>query len=175
MFKRLAMAAAALAAAAVVYAAIKPAEYTIYRETAVQAPASKIFPLINNARAAERWMPWSEIDPAVQMTYSGPEEGVGSKASWNSAGKMGVGSSTISESVPGQLVRFDLEYVKPFAMTQKAEITIRPDGAANVVRWSVSGKNAFIGRLMSLFMNMDKMVGGSFEKGLSKLKGLAES
>jgi hypothetical protein len=30
-------------------------------------------------------------------------------------------------------------------------------------------------KLMSLFMNCDKMVGGEFEEGLAKLKALAEA
>ena len=36
------------------------------------------------------------------------------------------------------------------------------------------GVGPFISRLMCMFMNMDKMIGGSFEKGLSKLKGKVE-
>ncbi len=40
--------------------------------------------------------------------------------------------------------------------------------------WKVDGQNNFVGRLMCIFMNMDKMVGGMFEKGLAKLKTTVE-
>jgi hypothetical protein len=40
--------------------------------------------------------------------------------------------------------------------------------------WSISGQNSFFFRLMGLFMNCDKMIGGEFEKGLNKLKSLTE-
>ena len=165
----------AVLAAFVVYVASKPPEYLIFREVSVQTSPERVFPLINNSREMGRWMPWSETDPQMKMSYSGPEAGVGSKASWESLGKMGVGSSTISESIANRLVKFDLQYLKPFEMRQAAEISIQPLGARSVVRWSVSGHNNFIGRSLCVFMNMDKMVGGSFEKGLAKLKAIAES
>ncbi len=161
----------------VVKAALKPAAYEVHREVTIQATADKVFPYINNARAGDKWMPWSVIDPQMKMSFSGPDSGVGSKASWDSPGKMGVGSSTIAESVPDQSVRFDLEYVKPFAMKQRADITLTASGQSTLVRWSVSGSNPFFGRLMCTLMgmNMDKVVGTSFEQGLTKLKTLIEA
>jgi hypothetical protein len=38
----------------------------------------------------------------------------------------------------------------------------------------MTGMSAFIPKLVGLFMNMDKMVGMSFEKGLADLKKRAE-
>jgi hypothetical protein len=38
-----------------------------------------------------------------------------------------------------------------------------------------AGKNNFIGRAVCLFMDMDKMVGGEFEKGLNQLKSIVEA
>jgi hypothetical protein len=43
------------------------------------------------------------------------------------------------------------------------------------VTWAMTGKNIFIGKLMSVFMNMDKMVGNDFATGLASLKTTAES
>jgi hypothetical protein len=37
------------------------------------------------------------------------------------------------------------------------------------------GPQSYAGKVMCLFMNMDKMVGGQFEKGLADLKTLVES
>lgn len=45
-------------------------------------------------------------------------------------------------------------------------------GLVTVVTWSMSGKNNFIARAFCLFVNMDKMVGGEFEKGLENLKSV---
>lgn len=38
----------------------------------------------------------------------------------------------------------------------------------------MTGVNPFFHKLMGTLFNMDKMVGGQFEKGLASLKGLAE-
>lgn len=176
MLKFFAFVLLAAVTAVLTLAALKPANYTIWREAKIAASPEKIFPLINDARAMDRWMPWAEMDPQMTMSYSGPSSGVGSKASWTSPGRMGVGSSTITRSVENRSASYLLEYVKPFAMKQTAEISIQPSGGSSViVRWSVSGHSPFFARVMCLFMNMDKMVGSSFEAGLAKLKSIAES
>jgi uncharacterized protein YndB with AHSA1/START domain len=43
------------------------------------------------------------------------------------------------------------------------------------VTWSLAGNNNFISKAVCLFMDMDKMVGGDFEKGLADLKSVAEA
>ena len=82
---------------------------------------------------------------------------------------------TITESRPNELIRFNLEFIKPMAGTSTAEFSFKPEGNQTSVTWSMSGKNNFIAKAMCLFMNMDKMVGGEFEKGLSSLKSIAEA
>lgn len=166
---------AAVVALFLIYVALQPSDYVISREVEIRASPEEIFPFINDQRELDRWMPWAKLDPQIQMNFSGPESGVGSKASWTSSGDMGVGSSTIVESIPNEKTRFALEFQKPFEMTQTAEISIQPSDDASIVRWSAEGKNNFIGRLMCVFMNMDEVVGKNFEKGLSELKQLAEA
>ncbi len=157
------------------YIALQPPDYTIVREMKINASPEAIFPLINNSKKADEWMPWKDSDPSVKMTYSGPEEGVGSKSDWDSTGSMGTGSALVVESVPNERVKTQLTYTKPMEMTQTAEITLTPDNNATIVRWSVVGKNNFVGRLFCFFIDMDKFVGGEFEKGLSKLKTMTEA
>ena len=175
MFMKIFGAVAALIALLLVYAAVQPSEYFIARETVVKAPAEAIFPHINNSKKANDWMPWAASDPAIKMSFSGPDEGVGSTSSWDSTGQMGQGQAAVTESVPNQKVVTQLTYKKPMEMSQVAEMTLTPASEGTVVRWSVKGHNNFIGRLMCVFMDMDKMVGGEFEKGLAKLKTTVEA
>lgn len=175
MIKKILIAIAVVIGGLCTYAALQDPNYHFYRELTMNAPAEKVFPFINAAKEMDRWMPWQELDTQVKMTHSGPESGVGSKASWESPGQMGVGSSTLVESVPNQSTKFALSYQKPYAMEQTAYVTIRSEGAGSVVRWGVEGKNNFLMRLMCLFMSMDKMMGPHFDKGLGKLKGLVET
>jgi hypothetical protein len=39
----------------------------------------------------------------------------------------------------------------------------------------MTGTNGFLFRALGMFMSMDKMVGGDFEKGLAQMKAAAES
>jgi hypothetical protein len=39
----------------------------------------------------------------------------------------------------------------------------------------MNGAMAYIPRVMSIFINMDKMIGQSFEQGLANLKAIAEA
>lgn len=174
MFKKIFIAIAAVVAVFLVYVALQPADYMVSREITINAPAAKIFPYLNNQKLAEKWEPWSEIDPAAKMTYSGADAGVGARADWTGGKQLGTGSATIIESVPEQRVAIKLEYTAPMQATQDAEYLIKSSGNQSVVVWTVRGKNTFPARIMCFFMNMDKMVGGMFEKGLANLKVLTE-
>ena len=82
---------------------------------------------------------------------------------------------TITESRPNELVRIKLEFLKPFAQTNTTEFTFKPDGPQTSVTWSMAGRKNFVSKAVCMFMDMDKMVGGDFEKGLAALKSVAES
>ncbi len=43
------------------------------------------------------------------------------------------------------------------------------------VSWLMYGKNNFISKIFSTFIDMDKMVGGDFETGLQNLKKQMEA
>jgi len=43
-----------------------------------------------------------------------------------------------------------------------------------MVTWTMNGRNGFAAKAFGLFMNMDKIVGGEFEKGLAQMKATAE-
>jgi hypothetical protein len=174
MIKKALLGVAAVIVLFLGYVALKSPGYEVSREITINASADKIFPHMNNSKLAEKWGPWMETDPGAKMNYSGPDAGVGAKTSWDSTGQLGTGSATIVESVPNEKIGIALEYSKPFVMTQHSDYLLKAAGNQTLVTWRVTGKNNFAGRLMCSFFNMDKMVGGMFEKGLQNLKRLVE-
>ena len=54
------------------------------------------------------------------------------------------------------------------------EFTLQPNGNATLVTWTMSGQQPLMGKVMNLFINCDRMVGTTFEKGLASLKTIAE-
>lgn len=157
------------------YVAIQSPDYRVSREVRIDASAEQIFPHLNNSKLMNDWNPWLKVDPAASISFSGPEEGVGSQTSWKGGKDVGTGSATVVESVPNRVVRTQLEYQEPYPMVQMAELEVRPAESGSIVTWSVKGRNNFVGRLICVFMNMDKHIGTTFEKGLMDLKTRVEN
>jgi hypothetical protein len=155
--------------------AILPSDFRITRSVYMSAPAEVVFEQVNDLHNMDVWSPWLEPDPAVKKTYEGPASGEGAVFAWAGNSEVGEGRLTITESRPYELVRLRLDFIKPFATTNTAEFTFKPEGDQTVVTWSMFGKQPFLGKAISLFIDMDEMIGGNFEKGLSNMKLIAES
>src|SRR5690348_4186807 len=108
MMKKIALALVVVVGGFLGYVAMQPSAMSISREVVIKAPAEAIFPLVNSSKRSNDWMPWKAMDPNLQMSYSGPDEGVGSASSWQSEGQMGKGQSVVIASVPNQLVKTEL-------------------------------------------------------------------
>jgi uncharacterized protein YndB with AHSA1/START domain len=159
----------------VVIVALQPADFRIQRTALIAAPAQAVFAQVNEFRKWLAWSPWEKMDPALTRTYDGPPAGTGAKYAWQGNKNVGEGRMTITESRPGELVRIKLEFFKPFAATNTAEFTFKPESGGTAVTWSMTGRNHFMAKAISLFMNMDKMVGGQFEQGLAQMKSVVET
>ena len=159
----------------VVVVALQPSEFRITRTTTVAAPASALFAQVNEFHKWEGWSPWAKLDPAVRNTFEGAPAGAGAVFAWAGNSKVGEGRMTIVESRPNELVRIKLEFLKPFAATNTAEFTFKPEGDRTAVTWSMFGRNNFVGKAVCLVMNMEKTLGGEFDKGLAAMKSVAEA
>ena len=167
-----------LAVVIIVFVAIiatRPADFRITRSAAVNAPPQAVFAQVNDFHKWEAWNPWGKADSAIKQTYEGAPAGAGAIYTWVGNSQVGEGRMTITESHPADLVRIKLEFIKPFASTCTAEFTFQPAGNQTSVTWSMAGKNNFVAKAMHLFINMDKMIGGQFEKGLADMKSAAEA
>ena len=148
-------------------------EFAVSRRTKIAAPPAQVYPHVNELRKWEAWNPWGKMDPNSKMTYDGPPAGTGASYSW-AGKKVGAGRNTIMESVPNELVRFRLEFLKPWTATNTAEFTFRADGGQTLVTWTMYGKRNLCAKIFGLFMNCDKMCGDHFDKGLAEMKSVVE-
>ena len=146
------------------------ATFTVSRSALIPVPASVIFPLVNDFHEWTHWSPWEAMDPNLSRSYSGPESGVGAKYAWTGNGKVGSGNMEIVGSDEPSRVQIRLEFVKPFKSVNPTLFSFVPEGGATRVTWAMTGENkTLMSKLFALFMNMDKMVGKDFEKGLASL------
>lgn len=174
MLKRILIGLATVIAVIFIAASFKSPHYLVKRSVAIKANSEKLFPYINNSELMNSWMPWIDSDPQIKMSYPGNKEGVGSIAAWESPGKMGVGQSKIVDSKLNHATKIEITYFKPMQMVQMAEMSLQTEGDTSTVTWSVEGEFAFFQKVIFLFMSLDDMIGPEFEKGLNKLKNIAE-
>ena len=111
----------------------------------------------------------------MKQSWEGPAAGPGAIYRWSGNAEIGEGSMTITETRPNELVRLELAFLKPFRATNVVDFTFEPKGDQTIVTWSMSGTNNLTAKAIHVFMNVDKMVGTDFEKGLADMKALAES
>jgi hypothetical protein len=169
---------AAIAAVVVIFVvvvAMQPSDFKVERSATMRAPAPAAHAQVNDFQNWRAWSPWEKIDPVLKRSYEGPKAGTGAIYAWQGNGDVGEGRMTITESKPGELVRIKLEFFKPFAATNTAEFSFKPAGSDSTsVTWTMTGRNNFLSKAMCLFVDMDKMVGGMFEQGLTQMKTVVE-
>jgi carbon monoxide dehydrogenase subunit G len=172
---RVLIALAVIVAGALVVVATRPTEFRVTRTARIAAPPAAVFTQVNDFRKWDAWNPWAKIDPAMKQSYEGSPAGVGAVYTWVGNSQVGEGRMTLTESRPNELIRIKMEFFKPFAATSSAEFTFKPEGDQTVVTWSMEGRNNFMAKAVHLVMNMDRMIGGQFEKGLVQMKAVAEA
>jgi len=100
--------------------------------------------------------------------------GVGSIYEWKGDSKVGKGRMEVTSIQPAK-TSIKLDVLEPFEGHYTANFVLQPDGSATRVTWVMYGPLNFVpGKLMSVFITMDKMIGGDFQKGLANLKAASE-
>ena len=155
--------------------ATRPDEFVVTRSATVNAAPDAVYRLVNDFHAWNEWSPWAKLDPNMKVTYSGPPYGTGASYAWTGNDQVGEGNMTIVESKRDELVKIDLRFIKPFASSSITQFTLQPNGGQTTVTWTMNGQHTFISKAMCLIMDMDKMIGPDFERGLAQLKPLAET
>ena len=156
-------------------AAQKPATFRVARSTLVNAPPHAVFVHLEDFHRWGEWSPWEKLDPNMKKSYDGPASGKGAIYAWEGNNGVGAGKMTIVDEKPDQSLSIKLEFQKPFQSTNQAEYTLTPKGAGTEVTWAMEGPNSFVGKVFSVFADMDKMLGKDFEKGLANLKSVSEA
>lgn len=174
---------------------MQPKEFRVTRSTTIDASPKAVFDQINNLKNWETWSPWAKLDPTANTGYEGAAAGVGARFKWSSkVSKVGVGQLEIMNSHPSSKIDLKLEMRKPFSGTNLIEFTLSPapnetpsrngwwfsrlfgftsnEPQRTLVTWTMTGKNTILSKLMSLFMNCDKIVGGQFEERLANLQSV---
>jgi hypothetical protein len=175
MMKKTLVVIGVLIAGFLVFVATRPESYRVERSETIAAPADVVFAQLSDFRAWSAWSPWEKRDPAMKRSYDGPASGVGASYSWDGNKSVGKGKMTVTAVTAPSSLSVELQFIEPFASVAATTFTVKPAGDKVTATWAMEGKNSFMGKAFGVFMNMDKMIGGDFEKGLGSLKTVSEA
>lgn len=151
-----------------------PKTYKVERSIVIKSTPEVIYGLTDNFKQWHLWVPWTkELDPTAVFEMKGDAGKVGTSWTWNGK-KMGEGVMVSTELVPGQLVAYDLAF-NHGKYKSKGKFILEKQGDSCRVSWLDEGDLGYnpMARYMGLFM--DKMLAPDFEKGLAKMKTVAEA
>ncbi len=175
MIKKIGIAVVVLLAALLIYAATQPDTFRVQRATSIKAPPERIFAVLNDFLRWDAWSPWEKKDPAMKRTFSAVTSGKGAVYAWEGNRDVGQGRMEIAESVAPSKVAIKLDFVKPFETHNIVEFTLEPKGDSTQVTWAMQGPMPYVSKLITVFVNMDGMIGKDFESGLANLKAVTEN
>jgi len=162
-------------AALLLFATTRPNTFHVERKISIAAHPPTVFAAVNDFHRWADWSPWEDLDPEMKKTYGGPESGQDATYTWAGNSKVGKGRMTIVSSEPDSRIEIRLEFLEPWQATNRTTFTFAPTDDGTDVTWSIDGANDLTAKMFSVFMDMDKMMGGDFEDGLAELKTVAES
>lgn len=175
MLKKLFLSVLVVVIALLLWAAVRPDTYTVSRSALVQAPPERVFALLADFRQWPKWSPWAKLDPDMQQFFDGPARGPGAAYSWQGDDKVGKGRMTILRETPPHQLQIKLDFLEPYPTTSTSTFVLVPEGDATRVTWTVDGPAPYVLRLVGIFFDMEKAMGGDFERGLANLQQAARS
>lgn len=156
-------------------AAGKPDTIHIERSLVMKGTPAQVFPYANDLTKYAKWIPWSQLDPNQTTEFSDPPAGPGAWMKWKGNEDVGEGRMEVVSSAP-DTVTYEVEFIEPFPGTVKGAVIMKAVGADQVeVTWTFDQDAGFGTKVMCVFMDMEKMMGPDYEKGLSNLKALVEA
>ena len=146
-------------------------EYTVVRSIVIDASPNAIHTYTNDLKQWPKWTPWQDNASTV-TTYGDISEGVGAVQLWT--GEQGRGSLNITASSADTGVEYDLIFDDVAVKTSGSlHYTLQDNGT--VITWTMNGSLPYpvVGSYLALMM--DSKMGQDFERGLVRLKTLAEA
>jgi uncharacterized protein YndB with AHSA1/START domain len=144
------------------------------RSGLINAPAEKVFPYISDLKQGTLWNPYEQKDPQMKRKYSGQDAQVGSIVEFEGNRQAGSGKIEILKIIPNQLVEMRLTMTSPFRAENLVRYRLTPEGAQTRFSWGMEGNGGFMGKLVTLIIDCEKMMTVEFDKGISNLKAVAE-
>ena len=146
-----------------------PTKYNLERSVTIDAPKNIVFKQVVEFKNFIKWSPWSKLDPDMTYEISDIDGEVGAVYSWSGNDSVGTASLT-NVAITEDRIDQKLDFTAPWEAHDLSYFLFKdtPDGIE--VTWGMDGNLVRPMNLMGLFMNMEDMIGPSYEEGLENLK-----
>ncbi|MGE0764557.1 MAG: SRPBCC family protein [Bdellovibrionales bacterium] len=141
----------------------------------IESSSDRIFPYLISFKRGAEWSPYEKIDPNMKHNYIGEDGQVGSIMEFEGNQDAGAGKLEFLKIIPNELVEIKLTMLKPFYGENLVQYKLTPQGGGTRFTWSMSGNGGFMGKLINIFIDCEKMVGDQFSAGIQNLKTLVEA
>jgi hypothetical protein len=157
------------------YVSSREGKFRYEKNGVIQAPAAAIYAYISNFKNGQRWNPYDQKDPNLKRNFKGADGQVGAVMEFAGNRQGGTGTLEILKLIPNQSVEIKLAMTKPIRAENLIQYTLTPEGNGTRFSWAMSGDGGFLGKLVSTFIDCEKMVTKDFVDGIEQLKKLVES
>jgi effector-binding domain-containing protein len=162
-----------LAAVILILGLIAPKGYKVERTVSIEAAKSLVFRHVQYWKNWQAWSPWAEMDSTMKITVEGVDGTEGSSYRWTGK-KTGEGIMTNAGVKPAETLYYRMRFIKPWKSEADGYVGVAETDGGTAVTWGFTGRTPYPWNAINLFMNMEKMLGGDFEKGLGLLKNVCE-
>lgn len=171
MLRKAALALSGLFLAFLMIGLLLPSRVQVVRTIEIAASPERLFPLVDDLRAFQRWSPWQA--PSMAVAFSGPQAGVGARMSWSDDGGAMSGSQTITASEPPRWVVYGLDFGPGSAA--EASMELEPAATGTRLTWAFGYDIGYdiVGRYIGTLVK--GQVESKYGEGLGRLKALAET
>ncbi len=158
-----------------VVALVLPSKRHLVEKTETNRKLTIVFDSLNSLRRFKDWNPLVLRDPRMELSYSGPETGVGARMDYVSKEEtLGKGSWEIVESVPREKIGYKIENIER-GTDKKTSFSFKPTGRNNrnveiTQTYDISYGWDLLGRYSGLYVA--RHVGDDMKMGLSRLVGM---
>ncbi len=171
VFQTVALAVLAVVALLLVAGLVLPREWNVEKSVVIHAELDQVHPYVEDLREWSKWAHTEHPDPSVQVSFSGPERGVGATRHYEGE-RAGHGSTVLTRVDPLRGVWFE-STVNSETPNAKGSVTYKQNAGSLTVTWKDQGSLPFI---TGGFMrdSVERGLEALIEQSLTRLKELAE-
>jgi len=175
MLKKIALALVVILVGFLGYVSTREGHFRYERSGVIDAPPAKVYEYLSDFRHGQEWSPYEKADPTMKKVFQGDGNHVGDILEFEGNSESGSGALEMVKQVPNESVEIKLTMTKPFHAENLIEYKLAPEGDGTRFTWAMSGDGGFLGKLMNVFIDCEKMVAGQFETGIANLKSVLET